>query len=412
MKKIFLALSMLFTTIFVNAQRNTYPAGWISINLNDFMCNKATQDDLLNFDGFGDEVYFVIFYSVANQFGVTKYSNKLVSKIYGDTYRFPNRVLAGGANPDNKGGMLSGNQFFPGAEFPNLNKIRVEAGDFITVIPTIWEWDNSSNSQVQANFESRVINSFNVLNLKIVDLIRECFGYYQCFQMTNPSVINFPAFRDMLSPLNNAVGSRPIGMMASGEFSPVIFAINSEMIKSQHVGISTDGKNYSMNYISFNINEESLGNTQGHGIYRLRYHFSFEEDKSVPSPPPPAPIKGKVMPGKIKTLPGSISIQTVFSIIGKWSGIQTNDYGQFPQAISFDLTDNGEYLIKDVNGVLAAKGSYNFSNNVINGSYKLLSSGETISFTGTYDPGTQKLSCTLGTGTSTTGQGKWVGVKK
>ena len=101
-----------------------------------------------------------------------------------------------------------------------------------------------------------------------------------------------------------------------------------------------------------------------------------------------------------------------FPVVGYWSGIQTNDYGLYPQNIIFELTSNGEYLIKDMNGVLAAKGTYTFSNNILTGSYKLFSSSETFSLTGTFDPGIQKLSGTLGSGTSVTGQGKWTVTKK
>ena len=422
MKRIICTITLIISFLIAQAQRSAYAPGWITINLNDFMCNKATADDPLNFDGFGDEVYFVIFYAVADQYGVTKYSNKLVSKTYGDTYRFPDRVVAGSAN-SNKGGILTGNQFFPGTEFPNLKKIRVEAGDFITVITTIWEWDNGSSSQLQSSFESRVMNSFNVINLKMVDFIRDCHGYYSCYQINNRSAINFPAVADLLSPMINGVGSRPIGMSATGEFTPVIFGLNSDMIKSQDRSASSNGINYSMNYISFDINEESLGNTNGHGIYRLRYHFSFEEDKFKPAPPPPSnpptpttvapPAPVKLINTVKKDLPvKNINSSIAVTLTGNWAGIQTNDYGLYPQNIVFELTGNGEFLIKDNNGLLAAKGAYTFSNNIINCTYKQLSSGETFSFIGTYDTNTQKLTCTLGNGTATTGQGKWIATKK
>jgi hypothetical protein len=94
------------------------------------------------------------------------------------------------------------------------------------------------------------------------------------------------------------------------------------------------------------------------------------------------------------------------AIAGNWTGTQTNDYGLYPQAINFQLTSAGEFRMGQ-----AAKGTYTFSNNSINGSYKLMGSGEVISFTGSYDPTTQKLNCTLGSGTKTTGQGKWVVTK-
>lgn len=115
-----------------------------------------------------------------------------------------------------------------------------------------------------------------------------------------------------------------------------------------------------------------------------------------------------------KTLPAGIRTNTVTTngtIAGNWTGTQTNDYGQYPQAFNFQLTTAGEFLITNQNGSVAVRGTYSFSNNIINGSYKLSSSGETISFTGNYDPTTQKLNCTMGSGTNTTGQGKLVATK-
>lgn len=110
-----------------------------------------------------------------------------------------------------------------------------------------------------------------------------------------------------------------------------------------------------------------------------------------------------------KTLSSGTRINTATgtgSVAGNWSGTQTNDYGQYPQAINFQLTTTGEFIMGQ-----AAKGTYTLSNNSINGSYKMMSSGEVISFTGSYDPATQKLNCTLGLGTKTTEQGKWVVTK-
>ncbi len=107
-----------------------------------------------------------------------------------------------------------------------------------------------------------------------------------------------------------------------------------------------------------------------------------------------------------RQLPVAKTNVSTTTLAGNWSGTQTNDYGQYPQAINFQLTTTGEFSMGQ-----AAKGTYTFSNNIINGNYKLTSSGETISFTGNYDPATQKLNCTLGLGTKTTGQGKWVAGK-
>ena len=56
--------------------QNPYVPGWVTIDLNFVDCVKATADDLLHFDGFGDEVYLVTFVSVANKSCATKYTTK------------------------------------------------------------------------------------------------------------------------------------------------------------------------------------------------------------------------------------------------------------------------------------------------------------------------------------------------
>lgn len=422
MKKIFALITIIACSLCAIAQRASYPPGWVTIKLNDFMCNKATADDPLNFDGWGDEVYFVLFYSVANQYGVTKYSDKLVSPVYGDINRFPGRTLAGNANPDRRsGGMLSGNQFFPGNTAPNPPKIRLEAGDFITVVPTIWEFDNNSNSQVQTSFESRMINSFNAINLKMVDHIRDCYGHYNCHLAMNTTNIGVPSFTEILRSVNGANGSRPIGMNSAGDFIPIVFGLNSQMIKSQGGPYSTDGKTYLMGYQSFGTDEESMGNARDHGNYRLRFHFTFEEDLSKPAPPPPTNNQPTTLPvaNGIKT-PGTIrnatiknsntqtAMTTKMIFPGNWSGTRTNDDGLYPNAFGFELTSSNEFIMRvQSTGDIACRGTYAVSGTSISGSYKQLSSGETISFTGSYDHNTQKMTCTQGAGSSTTGQGKW-----
>jgi hypothetical protein len=303
--------------------------------------------------------------------------------------------------------MSSGSQFFPGEGFPNLKRLRVEAGDFITMIPTIWEWDNGSNGQLQASFESRMLNSFQGVNLKALETLRYCYGYGGCYQL-NAAYVNLPSFKDILSPTINKTASRPIGITGAGEFSPIIVGLNSAIIKTQRSNnLIADGKSY-MNYINFTVNEEALGNTSAHGIYTLRYHFTFEEDMTKPATPAPAPAPAAINIRPIKQNSGILATQ-FFTINGKWTGTQTNDNGVYPQAVAFTLTNAGEIIMaNEQSGVIGAQGTYTFVNNIIKGSYKLLSSSETISFTGSYDPNTRKMTCTLGMGSATTGQGKWV----
>jgi hypothetical protein len=115
-----------------------------------------------------------------------------------------------------------------------------------------------------------------------------------------------------------------------------------------------------------------------------------------------------------KTLASSsrtTSTNPLDAVSGIWTGTQTSDDGQYPQQISFQLTPSGEFIMANQNGVTAAKGTYAYSGNTITGTYKLTSSGESIRFTGNFDPTSQKLTCTQGYDPKTTGQGKWIATK-
>ncbi len=97
---------------------------------------------------------------------------------------------------------------------------------------------------------------------------------------------------------------------------------------------------------------------------------------------------------------------TQVSVVGTWTGTQTNDAGLYPQAFGFQLTEKAELIMTGTNGVVAAKGTYTFSNNAFNANYLQLSSNERFTITGYYDAGKQQLVCTQGSGTNSTGQGK------
>lgn len=426
MKKVIALLTFLGCLNLVQAQNDPSPAGWVSIDLNSFMCHKTTNDDFLNFDGFGDEVYFVIYYSVADKNGVTRYSNKLVSKVYGDTYRFPDRVLAGHANPDNKGGMSNGSQFFPGNEFPQIKRVRLEAGDIITVIPTIWEWDNNSNVQLQNSFDSRMINSFNTINTKIPAMLQYCYGGYKCYQITNLGMIRMPVFSDILQPINGVNGSRPIGISKAGEFNPIVFSLKSQMIMTQYGKTPIDGKTYSMNYNDFGIDEESMGNTRDHGKYMMRFHFTFEQDLAKPAtpvPPPPAgnnntivtpprPVKQNI-PVKNTGL-AILKVPVTNEIMsGVWKGTSGTMTSATDGPFTFKCGNSAFWLLKnDGSGVALASGGYSFNNGNFTGNYTDSNNWKYVYTSTSYNPQSGELSgdwtCT-GSGYYKTG--KWI-VKK
>lgn len=99
----------------------------------------------------------------------------------------------------------------------------------------------------------------------------------------------------------------------------------------------------------------------------------------------------------------TLSTNTPMSFTGIWTGVQTNDLGQSAQAVNFELTATGEFIMGSV-----GKGKYVTNNNTIEGTFKQFSNNETYSFSGSFDAATNKLTCTLGAGVNVKGQGKWI----
>ena len=56
--------------------------------------------------------------------------------------------------------------------------------------------------------------------------------------------------------------------------------------------------------------------------------------------------------------------QTPIFVSRTWSGTQTNYEGLYPQAISFQLNNAGEFIMADQSGTVAAKGNYSIVGNI------------------------------------------------
>jgi hypothetical protein len=456
MKKIIIITAIILTTLIATAQQ----AGRVRMAFAGFKCLRETADDILHLDGKADEVFFRFYFTIADSNGNTKlkYSNQ--SDTYGDNYGpFGNRINAGSAVDlfgNLKGGIKGGDNY-------SCNNIIGEydlaGGDVLTVMPTIWEWDPGSG--IETTFDATVEGAYSIVNQNASNLSNQRFG--TGFNNNNSSqllglflvdggtflgVKLFIKVADLLTPK-----PRPIGVTLNGEYSPKAVLLNANVMQQ----IASSNFGYGQGVIPVQYNEESLGNSRDHGNYiillKVEFFPSASTTTAVTTPKSTSTstnnsnkqtttgitknIGGvKMMDAtsafnpantansnslststKIKStttrdIPKKRMNNTTSSVIGMWAGTQTNDYGMYPQDIKFELTNNGEYLIKDVNGVVVAKGTYTFLNNTINGTYKLFSSGDTFSFIGTFDSISQKLSCTLGMGSTKTGQGKWVVLKK
>ncbi|MBK8952632.1 MAG: hypothetical protein IPM85_10465 [Chitinophagaceae bacterium] len=299
--------------------------------------------------------------------------------------------------------------------FKGLKAIEtdLEAGDILTIIPVLWEWDNNSGN-TQNSFESFLLNSFNNINLRMA-------GFTQKFDIKTANMqfgddgsnsINVASITQILQGVNGVPGNRPIGMALNASYNPQIFVFNANICENWNKIM----QGYSTHNLPVYYNEPLLGNNRDHGKFALMIYPEFSKSApSIPTSPKTSNNNISIIRNGDKPIKINNQTQNIISsqaLTGNWTGTQTNDNGMYPQTFSFELTGKGEFIIKDQAGILASKGTYTFSNNILAGSYKQLSSGEIFSLSATFDPATQKLSGTLGSGTATNGQGKWTATKK
>ena len=409
MKKLLFILPVLFFSLTIYAQQSGN--GKVKIYLKTISCIKESADDIFDFDGKGNEVFVTFFYSVASSNGTTRYVNKITSAVYGDVNGRPARYKAGTAG--NNGGIKAGDVVYANPNTAAMMPIGderfngqfmfdAELGptDIITVVPVLWEWDNDTKN-TQNSFESFLFGSFNSINVHTAPVAQKFNPVSWPFIYSDgTNCIDLAGMSRILQGVNGIAGNRPLGMALNGTYNPSMFVMNQNILKNWKS--VTD---LYQEECRFYYNESYLGNIRDHGNYDITIHIDYT-----------APLNTVTAPVKISKRPNTViainpSVADTWK--GTWSGTQTNDYGLYPQAVSFQLTYAGEFIMaNEQTGAVGAKGTYTFSNNIINGTYKLLSSGETISFTGTFDANTQKLTCSLGAGTATNGQGKWIVSKK
>jgi hypothetical protein len=97
-----------------------------------------------------------------------------------------------------------------------------------------------------------------------------------------------------------------------------------------------------------------------------------------------------------------------------WEGVQTNMQGYYPNDIQFEFKAGNEFLWKDkATSTIKYHGTYTVSGNAVSGKYVETngSTSSTITFAGTFDAATKKLTCTYGYDASTR-LGKWTVTQK
>jgi hypothetical protein len=222
MKKIIIASFILFTAFNAIAQQ----AGRVKISFAGFKCMRETADDFLHLDGKADEVFLRFYFTLADRNGNTKlkYSNQ--TDLYGDNYGpFGNRINAGSAVDlfgNLKGGIKAGDNYYCSNI---IGEYDLGAGDVLTVVPTIWEWDPGNGFETA--FDATIDGAYTVMNQKASALSNQRFGTILGISGTDMLglvLIDAGSFLSLKS-FFNIVGEltpkpRPIGITKTGEYSP------------------------------------------------------------------------------------------------------------------------------------------------------------------------------------------------
>jgi hypothetical protein len=410
--------------------------GQLKVSIENVKCINKSWDGFVEWDGHGSEVsvtYSYRIYKPSNPSAARKGADGTV--IYGSSVNGMTR--AGTQTPD-LGGIANGdvvNIFKP------IMDVHVDAEDIILIAPNVWEWDgpekntiNAFNAQLERDLDWATNQPFPFANAPV--------GYSDVFTPIASRVIKIydkyrygPAlkYQPVFSPIlcgGNTQGNRVMGILSGGSgascqvaFPPTLVALDTRALYGLYVNnrnstitgtshAEKESKTTRVDGVTVTFTESTYAITTSNGSYSVFLRIEF-----IPDSNPPATTTGSTSTpvkkiNKDFPVRGNINTSnTTLAVAGRWTGTQTNDYGMYPQNIAFELTTNNEFLIKDINGVVAAKGTYSFSNNAISGSYKQFSSSETFSFAGNFDPAMQKITCTLGSGNATTGQGKWIVTK-
>lgn len=434
-KLLFFVTAVFFVANAANAQ-----GGRLRISIADFTCNAEGDDGLIQTDGHGTEIFISYAYRIFNPANINAVQKgQKETRIYGCCGAQRNRIQAGSKSAI--GGITSGDVI---AVAENAIDITFNDGDILLFSPSIWEWDETGNEayqsfkqQLATDLDWAVTQNYSGIDFSGYTNER---GQHLVFDGTKPFEQSFfgiarnPNYAPgqngtisqgtslkytMLTPIAinpTNFGTMPLGLnlassqlLSTAVYTPQLLIVKADDVRKLKQYFSIINPQWKLDTkISKRYN--SLTDTYIKGSYDISLQVAF--DPIVPAPPPATTttIKSVVSPKPMvqqNTIRNTgIAVTAAVAITGRWAGIQTNDNGLYPQAVAFELTANNEFIIKDVNGIVASKGTYTYTNNILRAAYKQFSSGETFTMTGSFDSNKQKLVCTLGMGSATTGQGK------
>lgn len=393
MKKIILLIFLTGTITTIFAQ-----GGRIRISFVGFDCYRETWDDILNSDGKGDEVFFNFSFLLADKNGNSKLSYEKRTAVYGDaTGQFSNRISAGSCVDlfnNNKGGIKAGDTYRCN---DIIGEYDMNESDILTIVPTAWEHDPIADNSIA--FMTTFKSFYNNINQKIAPIM---IGFNVL--TGNLGAVIYHSASLGISKVRaggdqgelGKPGTRPIGMEKYGDFSAKLVALNTPNL----VTICNSDMGFGKGVIAVNYDEAAVGNLRDHGNYTILIRVEYTPKQAPPPPPPPANNTNNNMGVKQLNIPA-----TTNTIAGVWTGTYGTGQNNTPSFYSFRLNADGTMQLVDASGNITAKGNYVFSNNQLSGKYTY-NNGGVFSVAATLT-GSQ-LNGTWGSGTNTSGGGKWI----
>lgn len=362
MKKV-LATAFLF--FIIGSSYAQQQAGRLRLSFSGFKCFRETWDDALQLDGKCDEVLLSFNFTMAAADGSTKFQYKFRSDTYGDANgAFSNRISAGSCVDlfgGAKGGIKAGDIV---AANRIIGEYDMAAGDAISIIPTIWEWDPGADilSSVVGSIESGITG----MNAKVMEIVRSGTGIIQSPVsghinsvtefMIKGNYLNLPTGSEITQTLVGKQGTRPVGMTMDGKFDPYVTVLTTPIIKA----MTNSDLGYGPGVIPVHYDEEQLGNTRDHGSYVifLKIEFMPTGTVSTVAPTTPTAVSGTVSKTMVNTMmvapanttttitqttqpvtqpAGTASSSLPPALIGTWQGSYAEAGGANAKQIRFQL---------------------------------------------------------------------------
>lgn len=374
MKKKYSVVAGCFCTTLLMAQQGTF-----NVTLKSIKCIKETADDIFDLDGKKDEVYGMLYYSVQQQTG--NYSQHVGTEVYGDMNGFSDFSFhrQKGGSAGNTGGLKAGDEII-------INKSLIGAhiadNTTITLIPTVWEWDNKSSTLAFGNFSNAMKSAFAIIDPQSLVLIQQIdknmpssviAGYARNWNIFSSQ----PSFSNVLQVVNGKPGDRPIGMNSFGEFYPKVLILNNKLLGLTNRTGAYDAANLEVvRTVEFIYDEEALANTRDHGIYAITLRVTWVPDPVKQTAPPPPPLNnyGIKAPGTIQTNNTTLKVPPTpidnAILSGAWQGTISSQTNAKDGPFNFKFNNNVFWVLNN-NGSGSAiySGGYKIANGNFSASY-------------------------------------------